>query len=418
MAKVTDSKADRVYPSIFHRLRISFLLLTLAMFGLFGSVIFIAEEQLEIISLHHWLDTEANQYAQQYLTTGNDTPLPNPEEFASYWSEEALPHWLVPYNKPGFYEHLLGTEDKHFTVIEHPSGQGLFYLVFQDDADDYLDEYENSLHSITLLLGIAVTLAIAAYGVYLSRTLSQPLIAIQKKIGRMPPGEPVFDLDTAFSETRAIEQSLRDSKLNIAKFFQREQEFSRFASHELRTPIMVIKGSADILKRIPEQPRIAQKAIDRLQQASQEMTLLTETFLLLGREQIDDSFFSSCHIAAILQQQLDELSPLFARQNTCYALSLHNTATVQAPESFVSIIISNLIKNAFSYSIGNIEIALNGIQLSIANRHGGHDTENAGYGCGLVIVSRICERMGWDYQAEDDGEVFTTHLTFSDSRQA
>ncbi|WP_459782453.1 histidine kinase dimerization/phospho-acceptor domain-containing protein, partial [Photobacterium sp. R1] len=129
----------------------------------------------------------------------------------------------------------------------------------------------------TLILGMAVTLAIAAYGVYLARTLSQPLIAIQKKIAQMPPGEPVFDLDTAFSETRAIEQSLRDSKLNIAKFFQREQEFSRFASHELRTPIMVIKGSADILKRIPDQPRIAQKAVSRLQQASQEMTLLTET---------------------------------------------------------------------------------------------------------------------------------------------
>jgi hypothetical protein len=29
-------------------------------------------------------------------------------------------------------------------VRAHPSGEGLLYLVFNDDADDYLDPYEDS----------------------------------------------------------------------------------------------------------------------------------------------------------------------------------------------------------------------------------------------------------------------------------
>ncbi|QUJ66349.1 HAMP domain-containing histidine kinase [Photobacterium sp. GJ3] len=413
MVKATGSKVKQTFPSIYRKLRLSFVLLTLAMFGLFWSVIYIAENQLEIISLHHWLDTEANRYASDYPQLGIATPLPNPTEFSSYWSEADLPDWLASYTEPGFYEHLLGIEDKHFTVIHHPSGQGLFYIVFQDDADDYLDGYEANLHHITLILGAAMTLAMILYGVYLVRTLSQPLARIQQKISRMPPDQPLFEVDTAFQETRAIEQSLRDSKLNIARYFQREQDFSRFASHELRTPIMVIKGSADILQKVPDQPRIAVKAICRLQQASQEMTLLTETFLLLGREHIDRSFYAACPLADILQHQLEELSPLFARQDTSYHLTLSHPGTIKAPESFVSIIINNLIKNAFSYSIDAIQISLNANHLMIANRHDGKETDNAGYGCGLVIVERICERMNWRYTVHDDGQTFTTSLVFS-----
>ncbi|MCV5246758.1 hypothetical protein OFC58_39780, partial [Escherichia coli] len=71
-----------------------------------------------------------------------------------------------------------------------------------------------------------------------------------------------------------------DNKNDIAGYFKREQEFSRFASHELRTPIMVIKGSTDILTRLPDQPRVAQKAITRMQSACDEMRVLTEAFLL------------------------------------------------------------------------------------------------------------------------------------------
>ena len=85
---------------------------------------------------------------------------------------------------------------------------------------------------------------------------------------------------------------------------------------------------------------------------------------------------------------------------------------VHAPESFVTIVINNLIKNAFSYSIGDIEIVLNGTQLTIVNRHDGNETYNAGYGCGLVIVKRICERMSWPFELNDDGMRFTAKVDF------
>jgi signal transduction histidine kinase len=411
MDKVTDSKHSQ-YPSIYRKIRWGFGFMTFVMFTLFWSLIYVAENKLEILSLHHWLDTEAALYEDNFQKLGWGAPLPNVLEFDSYWSEAPTPSWLLAFKTPGFYEYLLGDEDKHFVVLEHPSGKGLMYIVFHDDSDDYLDEYESSLHQLTFLLGGVFLFFIMGYSIYMVRSLSRPLSQIEQKIGQMPPDRPAFEVDTKFSETRHIEQTLLDSKSDIAGFFRREQEFSRFASHELRTPIMVIQGSTDILSRIPEQPRVAQKAIARMQLACEEMRVLTEAFLLLGKESVESQHFGDHALIACLNAQLEELSPLFAKQDSSYQLVELNSGQVHAPESFVTIVINNLIKNAFSYSIGDIQIELDGTKLTIVNRHDGNETYNAGYGCGLVIVERICERMNWQFDLADDGVRFSAQVDF------
>lgn len=412
MDKATALKHNH-YPSIYRKIRWSFGVMTFVMFSLFWTVIYIAENQLEIISLHHWLDTEAQRYVTDYQRHNGNSSLPNSDEFSSYWSSRDIPDWLNGYTQPGFYEHLLGEEDKHFIVIDHPSGDGLMYIVFQDDADDYLDGYEDSLHAFTFLFGVLVSLCMAMYGIYFVRTISKPLGIIEHKVAQMPPDQPYFTVETAYSETREIEQTLLDSKSNIAGFFQREKEFSRFASHELRTPIMVIKGSSELLSKVPNQPPVALKAIDRINKASEEMRILTETFLLLGKETVEAHHFGEHDLEQKLRQQLEALAPLFAKQDACYDLRVLSSKVIDAPESFITIIINNLIKNAFSYSVGDIYIQLAADTLTIINRHEGNETYNAGYGCGLVIVERICERMGWFFTMDDDGQQFKTTVTFT-----
>ena len=74
--------------------------------------------------------------------------------------------------------------------------------------------------------------------------------------------------------------------------------------------------------------------------------------------------------------------------------------------------INNLIKNAFSYSVADIQVSLQQRQLTITNRHQGNETYQAGYGCGLVIVERVCERMGWMFTSKDTGEEFIAFVKF------
>jgi len=413
MDKASDLNLEnRLYPSIYQRVRRHLSIFLLVIFSFFGSLIYIAEDQLEVISLHHWLDTEVDRYLSEYEIYGLGTKLPNVNEFDTYWTERDLPDWLVSYQQSGFYEHLLGSEDKHFIVIQHPSGEGLMYIVFKEDADDFLDPYEESLHQYIFILGGIIFLAGIAYSIYFMRLFSLPLLAIDQKIKLMQPNQVMPPPETRYRETRHIEQTLINNKREIEGFFQRETEFSRFSSHELRTPIMVIKGSVELLGKTKNQIPVAVKAIKRIEQAGEEMQILTEAFLLLGKESIESVHFQRIDLPDIIQRQLNELQPLFLRQGLDYSLQIEKGGEVSAPSSFVTIVINNLIKNAFSYSVADIKIKLQQQELTIVNLHQGNETYQAGYGCGLVIIERICERMGWVFTRQDTGDEFIAKIDF------
>ncbi len=66
MDKVTDLKHNE-YPSIYRKIRWGgFGVMTFVMFTLFWSLIYVAENKLEVLSLHHWLDTEAALYSENF----------------------------------------------------------------------------------------------------------------------------------------------------------------------------------------------------------------------------------------------------------------------------------------------------------------------------------------------------------------
>ncbi|MGF1695754.1 HAMP domain-containing histidine kinase [Vibrio lamellibrachiae] len=417
MAKVTKSKRNP-YPSIYKKIRWGVGLPALILFAIFWGMIYWAENQMEVISLHHWIDTESSRYHRDYQNVGELAPAPNPNEFYSYWSEKDRPDWLKKYDQPGFYAHRFLKEEKHFLVTNHPSGTGLFYIVFKDEADDYLDDYEAILHLTTLILGGLVGIGMLLYSLYLIRSLSAPLSQIENKIHNVTPEHPDFTVDTQFKETREIEKVLLESKQAIAKSFQREQEFSGFASHELRSPIMVIKGSSELLKKIPDQPAIAIKAINRIERASDEMALLTDAFLILGKETIDVDSFSQIDLERLLRRQIDALTsviPLAEQTNSeRYLLTINEAETCHAPASLVTVVINNLLKNAFSYSSDTVAISLSNTTLSISNPCGElGDNKQGGYGVGLVIVGRICERMGWQYHQHQTQVNYETQIHFS-----
>lgn len=397
-------------PSFFNRLTLTTGLLSLSFISLFWLVILVAEDQMEVISLHHWLDAEARMFERDYQIRGEAADLPNHYEFDSYWSEQPMPKWLQEYRQSGFYEHHLGPEDKHFLVRPHPSGRGLFYVVFKDNADDYLDEYESKLHVFILTLGFVLLLLTVGFGLYLVRQMAVPLRNVVSKIKLMSPEQPAFSVEARFDELRAIEQALYDSKQHIAAFFQREQEFSRFAAHEIRTPLMVLQGSAELLAQLYNEDPLAQRALARTEQACQDIALLTDTFLLLGKAHIDDSHFQQVVLVPLIHSQF-ALAQGAVGGAEPPQLRVLAEISLRAPPSFIKVALLNLFKNALAYGDGGVWITLENQTLTVKNRCGEANTQ--GFGYGLVIVERICSRLGWHLQVRRDDSSFVVKVTFT-----
>ena len=369
----------------------------------------VAENKMKELSLRHWLEAEVTRYNDDWLRLGHAAPAPSPRQFSSYWTEAGrLPAWLKPYQTPGFFEHQLGEENKHFLVHAHPSGKGLLYLVFNDDADDYLDPYEDRLHLVTRLIGLALLLGCIAFGIWLVRHITRPLDRLRQRVAHLTPDQVDFVPDAPWQELREIELALLAGKHEVAAVFAREQEFSRFASHELRTPNMVIQGSAALLGKVTDLPAPAARAASRIRAASDEMALLTETFLLLGRKEAVER--PPQWVAPLIQRELARLAPLLQRENLDIRLNLDEQSEVQAPLSLLAIALGNLLKNALSYAEGHIEIALQGQVLTISNPTAAAPDQILGYGCGLTIIQRICEKLGWQIETRLEDGVFSARL--------
>lgn len=401
-------------PSLRRRLVLILGSAGLLLLVLLSLLMLVAEDKMEELSLRHWLEAEATRYQDDWLRLGDDAPAPSPRQFSSYWTEAGrLPGWLKPYRVPGFFEHQLGREDKHFLVRPHPSGQGLIYLVFNDDADDYLDPYEDQLHLATRLIGLTLLLAALGFGVWLVRHITRPLEQLRQRVAHLTPDQVDFVPDAPWQELREIELALLAGKQEVAAVFAREQEFSRFASHELRTPNMVIQGSAALLGKVSELPAPAARAASRIRAASDEMALLTETFLLLGRKEAVER--PPQRVAPLIQQELARLAPLLQRENLDIRLNLDEQSEVQAPLSLLAIALGNLLKNALSYAEGHIEIALQGQVLTISNPTAAPPDQILGYGCGLTIIERICAKLGWQIETRLEQSVFRASLRMGEA---
>ncbi len=89
---------------------------------------------------------------------------------------------------------------------------------------------------------------------------------------------------TGGKELSALGESINAMLERIDRRYQAQVRFTSDASHELRTPISVIQGYADLLDRWgKDDPQIRQEAIDAIRQEAAAMGALVEQLLFLVR---------------------------------------------------------------------------------------------------------------------------------------
>ena len=195
---------------------------------------------------------------------------------------------------------------------------------------------------------------------------------------------------------------------------ERERTFVNHASHELRTPIAVIRSSTELLQRVLEKEQLenqahtigskGENALMRIDNASKTMTDLTETLLWLAREDSQPLPYHPVDIATTVEQLCDDLAYLLKGKTVTVDVNVPST-TMYLPDTASRIIIGNVIRNAFQHTdSGVVSITLCDTTLTIENQNDAEasplsNVEDTGYGLGLKLITKLTERLGWQCQA-------------------
>ncbi|WP_022963749.1 sensor histidine kinase [Halopseudomonas pelagia] len=259
-----------------------------------------------------------------------------------------------------------------------------------------------------MLIGLAGALMIGLIVGFLWRRVSRPITALGDWAAGLDQhnlSEPVPDF--VYPELNRFAELVRTSLTTAHEGLEREQLFLLHTSHELRTPISVVRANLELWRKVQASgvprgdPREAE-IINRIDRASLTMKDVTETLLWLGR---DDTATHPCTLLRV-DQLITELV-----DGLCYLLHGHpvqlqvdlEPAELLLPELPTRIVLGNLIRNAFQHTqSGTVIIYQCGGCVRIVNSQQelSEQSSHTGFGLGLKLTERFTHRLGWRYTNE------------------
>lgn len=163
---------------------------------------------------------------------------------------------------------------------------------------------------------------------------------------------PVERLAVALLQDRAQRQQAEARLVSTQVELERSARFSADASHQLKTPVTVLRAGLDELAARAELAPELREEVDSLIHQTNRLGSVIEDLLLLSRMDAGHLRiqFARVDLAAVLETCLDDVSALpdeFGLERTS---AVEQALVIEGEQRFVEIIIQNLLVNAQKYN--------------------------------------------------------------------
>lgn len=270
-----------------------------------------------------------------------------------------------------------------------------------------VDEFAEMLSGFTwtVLLASPLLLILASAGGYwMSRRALAPVeriartaadIEAQHLSKRLPIRGSGDELDRLSATLNAMFARLEDS-------FRRITQFTADASHELRTPVAIIRTTAEVVRRKPRSEREYIAALDRILAESERTTELVEDLMLLARADanVEDLAAEPVELSALAQAACAEARVLADAAGITLTTCGLIPSTVSGDARALQRLLLILLDNAIKYSKGGGEVQLSlEIRQSGGRRTAVLEVRDQGIGIASEDLPHVFERF---YRASKD----------------
>jgi signal transduction histidine kinase len=331
-----------------------------------------------------------------------------------------------PDNSTGItYRHLMikgNLEDKH----------GYLISIFKS-----LEETHNlitDLFLITCLAFILLSIILIVVNYWISRKIWVPFyhtldkikdFNIKDKLELDPSPTGIHEFDRLNKVLNTMSEKIREDYLNL-------KEFTEDASHEIQTPLSIIKSKLELLFQSENLTDKQAENIRAIYEATTRLSKLNYSLLLISRIQNQQyAFTGQVDLAGITDKFLLHFQEIIDQKNIRIDRHYNSAVSLKMNPDLAEILISNLLGNAIKHNIENgwVSVALDNTALVITNT--GHkpafnpndlfkrfrkgDLSEDSSGLGLSIVSKIAALYNMDIEYLLEGNIHTLRLVFNKS---
>lgn len=299
-----------------------------------------------------------------------------------------------PRREPSFF--TLDDREGGYRVFVTPlplRGEPLVLAMGQPlhDREEALEEART-----ILLVSIPLVLLLAWAGGYLlARRSLAPVVAMSGQAARLGAGnlDEALPVRNPRDELGQLALVFNDLLARLKESIERQRQFMADASHELRTPVSILRGEADISLQVDERaPAEYREALRVISQEARRLGRVVDDLFLLARADAGQQPLRPGEL------YLDELAGECVRAMRSLAAERGITLTCHAPgelpyrgdEPLLHRLLLNLLDNAVKYSHPHGEV-----RLDLARHDGGYTLRVADSGAPIDAGAgeRIFERF-------------------------
>lgn len=288
---------------------------------------------------------------------------------------------------------------------------------------------------VMIFLCIVIAFVATHFIVSPVKQLAKEAISGKKAASKYSELEPVAEILN--ERNRNIQRQMNEiqaEKELVEKARASKDEFISNVTHEMNTPLTSIHGYAELLDAggmTDEQQKTAYKTI--LTQG-ERLTNLIACIINYSEIDSDDLPPYEVDFSALAKETLSALKPEADKRSIAIIEHIDDNVIVMSRHERLSEIFGNLVRNAIKYNKdgGNITVTLDRQRLTVKDTGIGiaeenmgkvfsrfftvdksHGGKNGGFGLGLAIAKKICQKSGWKISVQStlgEGSAFTVQF--------
>jgi PAS domain S-box-containing protein len=206
-----------------------------------------------------------------------------------------------------------------------------------------------------------------------------------------------------------------------------QRRFVAGASHDLRTPLTIVRAELDLLRRRPEHDVHTRESLDRIHNESKRLDRLASDLLLLATlDSLNpDERRHEVHLEELVIDCVSEISLLGEERDLVWNIQFGDVPPLTCARQMIHRALLNLLDNAITYSTngGTLTVALSSddeyVELAVEDSGCGIAPEDlpkvfdrfyrtdparssGGSGLGLAIVKSVAEAHGGEVAIESE----------------
>ena len=375
------------------------------------------------------------------------------EEGGSYQAKITFGGKLVEHS---FIESLFPNDPGKSDSLATPEMMNLLYVKISEDAqqNQYMLLLSTSLTPLSPTVNTLQTQFIWIFGILLalailltlpiSRRISRPIVRMNEAAKQLARGnyDVDFTVEHGYLETQELAESLNFASQELSRSDHLQKELLANISHDLRTPLTMIRGYGEAMRDIPGEntPENIQILIDETDHLSELVNDLLDLSKIQSGVRCPVMEFFNLTVA--VREVMGRYEAFTRAQGYHIRLETDGEVFVFADRNMILQVIYNLINNAINYTGEDLSVTVvqsvqdGRVRISVRDTGEGippdqlpliwdryykvdrvHRMARMGTGLGLSIVKGILEVHGAKYGVDSTvgkGSVFWFELPVSE----